>query len=207
MAAAVNPRAGRRAVVMAALAPLLLTACGTGAGTPKAGHGHGHGRPAANAAAASGHNDADVMFLQMMIEHHRQGLEMAGLAAGRAPREEVRRLAAAVKATQADEVRTMRARLGRWGKPTTVDHAPNLHADHGGMPATSPKEIRALRGAKGAEFENAFLNLFLAHQHNAVKMARTETSKGGDAETRAFAQRVVESRSDQIRQMLGLLNA
>ncbi|MFI0354469.1 DUF305 domain-containing protein [Actinomadura sp. 9N407] len=206
MAAAVSARPTYRRALPALLVPLLLTACGTGHGQ----HGqHGATKPASAASAApaaAGYNDDDVMFLQMMIAHHRQGLEMVRLAAGRAQRDDVRRLASAVTVTQADEVKTMSSRLVAWSKPTTTDHAPGAHADHGGMPATGAKEIKALAQTKGAEFEPAFLNLFVAHQHNAVKMAKTERSKGGDPETKAFAKRVEESRTDQIRQMLGLLN-
>ncbi|MFB4315955.1 DUF305 domain-containing protein [Actinomadura sp. 21ATH] len=206
MAAAVRLRYGGRRALPALLVPLLLAGCGTGGG-----HGHhgaaGHGAHAASAApAGAGYNDADVMFLQMMIAHHRQGVEMARLAAARARRAEVRTLAAAVVATQSDEVRTMSSWLGRWSKPTRAPHAPGAHAEHGGLPATGADEIRALKAAKGTAFEPAFLNLFVAHQHNAVKMARTEKGKGRDPGARAFAGRVEESRTDQIRQLLGLLN-
>ena len=60
--------------------------------------------------------------------------------------------------------------------------------------------------AKGADFEPMFLNLFVAHQHNAVEMAHLETTDGVNTETKAFADRVRESRADQIRQMLTLMN-
>jgi uncharacterized protein (DUF305 family) len=44
------------------------------------------------------------------------------------------------------------------------------------------------------------------HQHNAVEMARLETTQGSNAETKAFAERVRASRADQIKQMLRLMN-
>ena len=152
------------------------------------------------------HNDTDVMYLQMMVAHHEQGLEMVRLAADRAKRAEVRTLAAAVDVTQADEVKLMESWLEGWSAPTTVDHAPSAHADHGGLPATGPDEMAALRKAKGAKFETTFLNLFVAHQHNAVEMAAMEQKGGENAEAKAFAGRVKASRTDQIAQMLRLLN-
>ncbi|QFG27002.1 DUF305 domain-containing protein [Actinomadura sp. WMMB 499] len=184
----------------AVLAPLLMTACGGG---------EANGKPVSAATPAAKHNDGDVMFLQMMIAHHRQGLEMAGLAAERAPSEEVRVLAAAVKATQTEEAERMIAWLQAWSKPLEAGHghAHGPHAEHGAAPATGAEEIESLKRAKGTAFEKAFLNLFIAHQHNAVEMARTELAEGGNPDAKAFAQRVRESRTDQIRQMLGLLNA
>ncbi|TDC68668.1 DUF305 domain-containing protein [Actinomadura sp. GC306] len=182
----------------------MLTACGGGqerqASTEPAS-------AASDAPAPAGHNEHDVMFLQMMIAHHKQGVEMARVAEDRAKRAEVRNLAAAVAATQAEEVKTMTSWLRKWSEPATTHHAPGSHAEHGGLPATGPKEISTLKKTTGAAFEPAFLNLFVAHQHNAVKMAEEETSKGGDAEAKAFAERVKESRTDQIRQMLGMLNS
>ncbi|WP_395104117.1 DUF305 domain-containing protein [Actinomadura sp. SCN-SB] len=187
------------------LVPFLLTACGSGEGGHDR-HAAGTRTGAVSAAPAAGHNDTDVMFLQLMIAHHRQGLEMARLATERAEREEVRTLAAAVVATQTDEVKTMTSWLGRWSKPVTAEHVPALHAEHGALPATGAKEIETLRRTTGADFEPAFLNLFAAHQHNAVKLARMETGKGGNADAKAFAKRVQESRTDQIRQLLRLLS-
>ncbi|MCA2218138.1 DUF305 domain-containing protein [Jidongwangia harbinensis] len=152
------------------------------------------------------HNDTDVMYLQMMIAHHEQGLQMVRLAAKRAQRSDVRTMAAAVDAVQSDEVTMMKAWLTKWSAPTTVDHAPDAHADHGGLPATGPNEIAALRKAKGPAVDTTFLNLFLAHQHSAVEMAGTETTGGKNAEVKALAQRIRDSRTDQIKQMLNLLN-
>ena len=184
-------------------AALLLGACGTAPDAPA--------NTAVEAKAAvqaeGGHNDTDVMYLQMMIAHHKQGLEMVQLAENRATRPEIRTLAKAIDVTQADEVTMMTGWLEQWSAPTTVDHAPNAHADHGGLPATGPEEIAALKKAKGAKFETAFLNLFVAHQHNAVEMAHLETKQGSNAEAKAFADRVRASRADQIQQMLQLMNS
>nr|WP_189082030.1 DUF305 domain-containing protein [Mangrovihabitans endophyticus] len=160
----------------------------------------------ASVAADGAHNDTDVMYLQMMVAHHEQGLEMARLAESHADSDDVRILAKAVDATQSDEVTLMKSWLTSWGKPTEVDDAPSLHADHGGLPATGPEEIAALKKAKGAEFETDFLNLFVAHQHNAVEMAQMETTGGVNAQAKSFAERVRASRTDQIKQMLTMMN-
>ncbi|MFG1857111.1 DUF305 domain-containing protein [Actinomadura geliboluensis] len=200
MAAAVT--AGRRALLLAAAAlaaPVLLTACSAEPAKTKPAS-------AASSAPAAGYNDQDVVFLQMMVAHHKQGLEMVRLAAQRAPRKEVRTLAAAVDATQSEELKLMKAWLGKWSKPTTSGAATQAHLHHGAAPATGAKEIGTLRKTKGTGFEPAFLNLFIGHQGSAVEMARAEQSKGASPDAKAFAKRVVESRTAEIRQMLRLLN-
>jgi uncharacterized protein (DUF305 family) len=190
----------RHAAVLAA-ATMALGACGT-APDPAAA-------PVSAVAdvAEGGHNTTDVMYLQMMVAHHRQGLEMVRLAASGSARAEIRVLARAVRATQSDELTTMKGWLKDWSEPEEVDHAPSAHADHGGLPATGPDEIAALKDAEGGDFDTAFLNLFVAHQHNAVEMARLEETRGVNAAARAFAERVRLSRTDQIRQMLPLLDS
>ncbi len=197
-------RIARYGVALAALlVPVLVAGCGTEAAQPA---------PVSATAAATArvdrtYNDTDVMFLQMMLAHHGQGLQMVRLAEDRADRAEVRTLAKAVASTQADEVTVMKSWLDAWSKPTAVDHAPSAHADHGGLPATGSEEIAALRKAKGATFETAFLNLFVAHQHNAVEMANLEARKGANNDTKALAKRIQQSRADQIKQMLAMLSS
>ena len=197
----VAPAVKRLGAVVLVSAALLLGACGTAPTTSEA-------KVSAVVQAEGAFNDTDVMYLQMMVAHHEQGLEMVKLAEKSAKRDDVRILAEAVDATQSDEVKLMTSWLQQWKQPTTVDHAPSAHADHGGLPATGPEEIAALKKAKkGAAFETAFLNLFVAHQHNAVEMAAMETAGGKNTEAKAFANRVKASRADQIKQMLTLMNS
>jgi uncharacterized protein (DUF305 family) len=193
----------RRRLILLTL-PLLLGACGTVAvernpAATKTG-------AAAEIQAGAAFNATDVMFLQMLAYHQKQGLEMATTAVSRAVNPDVTVLAQAVRATEQDELTMMQAWLAQWKKPTTVGTAANLHADHGGLPATGPAEIKALRTVKAAAFDTAFLNLFLAHQHNAMELAHLETTNGQNAQTKAFADRVRESRQGEIQQMLRLMN-
>lgn len=195
------------ALVIAAV-PLLLGACGTDVDKPPTPAGTTAKADVKNVAeitAGSTFNDTDVMFLQMLIDNLEQGQEMAQTAAKRATRPEVTELAKAVQVTQADEIKLMKGWLAEWGKPATLDERVSLHADHGGMPSTGDKEIASLKTVKKAQFETAFLNLFLAHQHNAVEFAQMELDKGGNELAKSFAERVKQSRTDQVQQMLKLL--
>jgi uncharacterized protein (DUF305 family) len=149
------------------------------------------------------HNAVDVMFAQMMVPHHRQGIEIVGPAANRAANAEVRILAAAIATTQAAEADTMAGWLRAWGKPATA--AANEHAAHGGMPGTSQAEMAALKRATGPDFDRTFLNMMIAHQDDAIQMARSEATSGVNPQATALAKRIDRSRSAQITQMLALL--
>lgn len=186
-------------VLPAVLATMLLAGCAAFGSTPT-------GSSASAPPLDGSFNDTDVMFLQMLIPHHRQGVELARLAADRATDAGVRDLAAAVEVTQTDELEDMREWLREWNQPTAADPDPHAHAGHGGMPATDPEVIASLRATEaGSEFDRTFLNLLTGHQHGAVELARMETGGGRHQEAVDLADRIVTSRTAQIQQMARLL--
>ncbi|WP_307834832.1 DUF305 domain-containing protein [Paractinoplanes lichenicola] len=199
----------RRLIAVALVAPFLLGACGTArdaADPAPAGKATVATEAVAEIKAGDDHNDTDVMFLQMMIFHQKQGLQMTTTAAQRAKSPELKTLAQAIQATEKDELAMVESWLKSWGKSTEVDKAPSLHADHGGLPGTGAAEIKALTTVKAASFDTAFLNLFLAHQHQAMEMSKIEKTGGKNEETKKFAERVQQSRQGEIQQMLKLMN-
>jgi uncharacterized protein (DUF305 family) len=188
----------RRALIALALVvPALLTGCGTARekATPPG--------PAATAAVSPGFNSTDVMFVQMIIPHHRQGIAIAEIGAERATRADIKVLASAIVATQRDEVARLEGWLRVWNQPATAD--PAAHAPHGGMPGTTEKEIAKLRKASPAALDQAFLDMLIAHQDDAVRLARFETAGGENVNALGYARQVDESRSAQIEQMRGYL--
>jgi uncharacterized protein (DUF305 family) len=158
---------------------------------------------AAPPVTVGGVNQNDVMFLQMMVPHLEQGRTIAHLAIDRAGRDDVRVLAAAIESTQADEEATMSARLREWHQPSTAPV--DAHSGHGGMPQTVDAEIAALRRTTGPDFDRRFLNVMIAHQDDAIQLARVETATGSDPSAKALADRIDRSRSAQIHQMLDFL--
>jgi uncharacterized protein (DUF305 family) len=147
-------------------------------------------------------NDTDVMFLQMAVPQHEQGIEMAKLAEERASRKEVRDLAAAIRVTQEDEVAQMRRWLERWRQPVAPDLDPAAHAGHGGMHGSDPAVLAVLRDTPaGPDFDDRFLNLLTGHQHGAVELAQLEQKDGFNPDARDLAGRIISSRTAEIRQM------
>ncbi|WP_228122350.1 DUF305 domain-containing protein [Saccharothrix syringae] len=184
------------------LAGLLLVA-GCGSGAPAA---QAPPPPTASTVARSAeHNETDVMFLQMAVPHHRTGLDIVRLAKDHPVREEVRTLAAAIEVTQLSEVDSMTQWLADWGRPESAGDDPGLHAHHGGDHSTSPEAIAEVAATAPAEFEKAFLNLLIGHQHNAVEIAKLEREGGLNPQAKDLANRIFDSRTAQIAQMLGYL--
>ncbi|GAB4050710.1 DUF305 domain-containing protein [Catellatospora paridis] len=155
---------------------------------------------------SGGYNDTDVMFLQMMAAQYGPAAELLKLAAGRTQNTKVRDLASAMDVTQADELTAVQGWLRGWAKPLTPAADPNLHAGHGGLPATGPDEVKALRDAPAAEFDKVFLNLLLGHQHQAIEYARMELTSGVNPKILEFATRVDSSRTAQVTMMLGMVS-
>ncbi len=149
------------------------------------------------------YNSTDVMFLQMMGPHHRQGLAIVRLAADRPVRADVRNLIDAITTTQTDELAQMSGWLRTWRQPATAPA--DAHAAHGGMPGTTDAEVKAVADSPDAQFEAAFLNLLLAHQDEAIQVARLELADGAHRDVRALADRITRSRAAQIKQLLGWL--
>ncbi|EME56793.1 DUF305 domain-containing protein [Amycolatopsis decaplanina] len=182
-----------------------LAGCGTGDGSPT-----GAGAPISpvprSAGASAEYNDADVMFLQMMIAHNNQGVEIVKLVkAKQAQKQELKDLAAAIEATQQTESTDMRNWLKAWGKPETGSMDPNAHHHHGGDGLTDKGLLDALSKKDGPEFTLDFADIFVAHQHNGVALARTELKDGKNPESKALAQRIMDSRTGEVQQIRTLV--
>jgi uncharacterized protein (DUF305 family) len=124
---------------------------------------------------------------------------MVALASDRAQNEELRMLAAAIEQTQATEAGTMEDWLTSWGEPLTAP--PDSHSGHGGMRRSDPEEVARLSALRGAEFDQRLLNVMIAHQDDAVQMARWESGSGANQEVKALADRIDRSRTAQIGMM------
>ena len=153
-------------------------------------------QPDAQPAAAAEFNEADVTFVQTMIPHHQQALEMSKLAAKNASREEVKKLAADIETAQQAEMEKMRGWLKTWGRP---ESAPAMNHGPGGMAGmTSDTDMAAMEKATGAEFDELFLKSMVDHHRGAIDSAKTEQANGKNAEAKATADSVVADQTAEI---------
>ncbi|MEV6911788.1 DUF305 domain-containing protein [Amycolatopsis sp. NPDC051071] len=185
-----------------------LAGCGTGDGSPSTAGAPISPVPqsATGAPASAEYNDADVMFLQMMLAHNVQGAEIVKLVpAKQAQQQQLKDLAAAIEATQQTESTDMRNWLKTWGKPETGSMDPNAHHHHGGDALTDKGLLEALSKKDGKDFTLDFADIFVAHQHNGVALARAELKDGKNPEAKALAQRIMDSRTGEVQQIRALV--
>jgi uncharacterized protein (DUF305 family) len=142
------------------------------------------GAPAPTSPAPPDH--ADIAFMQMMVPHHAQALEMSRLARTRAADPSVRRLAARIRAAQGPEILTMSAWLEREGvevpqpgdDPGQWDHSAHGHDPMLGM--LTPAQLRELAAARGQRFDRLFLRGMIRHHGGALAMAEAVAATGID---------------------------
>ena len=138
---------------------------------------------------------ADVAFMQGMIVHHQQAVDMADLVEGRSGREELVAIAGRIKASQADEIAFMRGWLTERGEAPAM--AGMGHAHHAMMGMASPQDMARLAGLDGVAFERLFLQLMIAHHQGALDMVRDLLRVPGTAFDPAQQQFVNDVETDQ----------
>lgn len=153
--------------------------------------------------------EADVQFMQRMITHHAQAVEMTALLRTRTARADMRLLAGRIEASQEDEMAFMRRWLEVRGTTAPDAHA---HHDHDGtMPGMlSAGEMARLSGSTGPEFDRLFLEGMIKHHAGALTMvADLFATQGAGQETEifAFASDVDADQRIEIGRMQGMLRA
>ena len=156
---------------------------------------------AAASPAAGPHNDADVMFAQMMIPHHRQAIEMADMIlAKQGIDSEVTTLATQIKAAQTPEIDQMTGWLNGWGQS-----ASSMPMDHDMGGTMSQSDMDALDKANGNEAAKLFLSGMVKHHQGAIDMATDELADGQNADAKKLAQSIKDSQQVEIDKMNELL--
>jgi len=141
---------------------------------------------------------ADFGFMQGMVIHHSQAVEMVGLMNGRTTNPQMLEMGKRISISQGDEIAFMKRWLSFYGKPVQENHMdmdmdmPGMdmsHMDHGKqdmdtavMPGMlTPRQMQALRNAKGTQFDHLFLTGMIQHHTGALNMVKElfETKDGG----------------------------
>jgi uncharacterized protein (DUF305 family) len=154
------------------------------------------------------HAAADVAFMQGMIGHHAQAIEMVELLDSRTERDEMRLLGRRIALSQEDEIKMMQGWLTVRGQPL-----PDLHAHHAPGARLMPGmltagEMARLAQAKGAEFDRLFLELMVKHHMGALVMVEElfeNAGAGQDSEIFAFVSDVVADQRMEIERMAAML--
>ena len=154
-----------------------------------------------------GHTAADVAFMQGMIGHHAQAIEMTGLLKTRTTSDGMRKLAQRIEVSQADEIGMMRDWLAGRGAQPPGEHA--HHAPGAQMPGMlSADEMARLAAASGTAFDKLFLEYMIRHHEGALIMVRqlfATPGAGQESEIYAFASDVEADQRMEIARMAAML--
>jgi uncharacterized protein (DUF305 family) len=155
------------------------------------------------------HTPADVRFMQGMLGHHAQAIEMTELLRTRTDREDMRLMARRIELSQADEITMMRRWLQRRGEQVPAEHA---HHAPGAtlMPGMlSAEEMGRLSAATGVTFDRLFLELMIKHHDGALTMVQdlfASPGAGQEAEIFTFASDVDADQRIEIDRMSAMLS-
>lgn len=156
------------------------------------------------------HTEADVRFMQGMIEHHAQALRMTALVAGRSTSRDLALVAKRIEISQQDEIRLMQ----RWlrARNETVPSVGKAGRGHHGGGAPMPgmlteEQFAELERARGTEFDRLFYTFMIYHHTGALRMVeQLFADKGGEEpEVYRFASHIDSDQRIEIDRMRRLL--
>jgi uncharacterized protein (DUF305 family) len=164
----------------------------------------------------------DVEFMQGMIMHHAQAVEMTALIESHTQNKELRTLGSRISRSQSDEIDFMKRWLTVRGESTEMMMATmpgmdmssqSMHSMHSTHSMLMPgmlteKQMAALRKAKDKEFDHLFLTGMIQHHNGALIMVKElfETAGAGqDAELFNFATDVDSGQRAEIKIMQTML--
>ena len=159
---------------------------------------------------------ADVEFMQGMIMHHSQAVDMVALLRTRGKSPVLKSFGEKISISQTDEIGFMKRWLESFGKPTTMemDHTHMSAADMKNMNMLmpgmlTPQQMSELTKARGAQFDHLFLTGMIQHHGGALTMVEdlfNTPGAGQDPVLFDFATDIVSTQSAEIKIMRGMLD-
>jgi uncharacterized protein (DUF305 family) len=153
-----------------------------------------------HSSSTGNYTGADIMFLQMMIPHHQQAIDISQLAMKKSEDAELLALAKLIARDQAAEILQMKKWLKDAGASEDMGHA--MH-DMGGM--LSDEDLAKLQAASGREFDRLWLTGMTGHHDGAIHMTQM-IEDAQNPEIKAFGAKVIKDQSAQIEQMKAMIN-
>jgi uncharacterized protein (DUF305 family) len=169
--------------------------------------------PATTTARLPPRSAEDVKFMQGMIMHHAQAVEMTALIESHTTNKDLRLLGARISHSQTEEINFMKRWLATRGEPLSLPMPEMPGMDMSNHQMLMPgmltaKQMEALRNAKGAEFDKLFLTGMIQHHAGALIMVKDlfdTAGAGQDAELFNFTTDVDSGQRAEIRIMQNML--
>ena len=177
--------------------------------------------PATAVAPARAPSAADISFMQGMIMHHSQAVEMTDLLRTRSRNKDLQELGKRIIISQTDEMKFMKQWIEERGQPVSMEHShmgdmkSGDHTNHMSMDSMplmpgmlSPQQMKALEQAKGTSFDHLFLTGMIQHHTGALVMVQdlvNTPGAGQDAVLFDFATDVDNTQRAEIEIMRNML--
>jgi uncharacterized protein (DUF305 family) len=169
--------------------------------------------PASTRATLPPLSPKDVEFMQGMIIHHAQAVEMTALMESHTENKELRLLGARISKSQSDEINLMKRWLETRGESTSMamPEMPGMDMSSHSMlmpGMLTPMQMETLKKAKGKEFDHLFLTGMIQHHNGALIMVKDlfdTAGAGQDAELFNFATDIDSGQRAEIRIMQTML--
>jgi uncharacterized protein (DUF305 family) len=148
------------------------------------------------------HNADDSAFVQHMIPHHQQALDMTVMVPAHTSDPRLRTFAVRISRGQKAEIEVMNGFLARWGEPLA-------NGGRGAMDMTGMVDettMRQLPTLTGADFDTHWIEAMISHHRGAVAMAQTELARGQNPDATRLAQAIVMTQQVEITQMTDLIS-
>ena len=161
---------------------------------------------------------ADISFMQGMIMHHSQAVDMVALLRTRGQSKELRSLADRIRISQTDEIKYMKQWLEERGQSTEMDMGDmssmsSEDMKHMSMPLMpgmlTPQQMDALAKASGRHFDHLFLTGMIQHHTGALIMVEDLFNTAGAGQDNVlfdFATDIDNTQRAEIRIMQGMLD-
>jgi uncharacterized protein (DUF305 family) len=145
---------------------------------------------------------SDRMFIEQMIPHHQDAVEMGELALTKAEHPELRQLAENIIRDQSREIAMMRGWYREWyGTDVPVYPGAGGHGMMGGGMGRNMTDLGRLRNA--SSFDKEFIEQMIPHHTMAIMMGRMATQNAEHAEIRELGSSIVSSQSAEVTMMQG----
>lgn len=180
------PNASARFVSLVSIALLALTGCAEG-----------------DVPESASYNDADLKFVEQMIPHHQQAVDMSSLAEERAEDPRISRLASDIGFIQSIELEELRGWLLDWG----ISEGSDDHENHGEMSGMlTDAELQSLEATVGLDFDLLWAQLMLKHHEGAIAAAQTLLQDGKSEDVRFFAESLIQTQSAELEELQAIIS-
>jgi uncharacterized protein (DUF305 family) len=141
----------------------------------------------------------DLQFLDTMTAHHQSALDMAKLADERSAHTELKQMAKTMIGNQQKEIQQLQDWKKQWYAGT--DYAKNTQMPGMKESMGDMAMMDKLEAASGPKFDAMFLDLMPKHHAGAIRMAKDALKKAKHPEIKQFAQKVIDSQTDEVARM------